>query len=223
MDPRKVREHILEVFADRGSVKDVVKDVLDLTLPVVDDQEVETLIDSRVNTLIQQHLSSTSSSPNSGGVRSRIAVQFFEKRRKKAGIWIPGLSGKNEEEICWEIWTLDITIATPRTDSDRAKVRKAMESMLHKAAFKIIAIMNKDKDHIPPITSETNPFPYQIVLNPRLDNWSNRDRYSAATATTTITILGGLLVFSLGFRCSDKDVFQIKVVSVHFALNEATN
>ncbi|EEQ34046.1 hypothetical protein McanMca71_002770 [Microsporum canis] len=193
MDPRKPPEHILEIFADRASVKEIVKgiihaiffhryfpcvrpdsiDVLDLTLPVIDDLEVETLIDARVNALIQQHLSTASNSAN-GGVRARIAVQFFEKKRKKSGAWFTGLTGNGEEEICWEIWTLDITIATPRTDLDRAKVRKAMEKMLHKAAFKIVAIVNKNKDHIPPITSESNPFPYQIILNPKLDNWGNR-------------------------------------------------
>lgn len=165
-----------------------------MTLPVVDDLEVETLIDARVNALIQQHLSSASNSAT-GGVRSRIAVQFFEKRRKKSGAWFTGLTGNAEEEVCWEIWTLDITIATPRTElgtllwtllyfyhdgtgltkmTDRAKVRKAMEKMLRKAALKIVAIANKNKDHIPPITSESNPFPYQIVLNPKLDNWGNR-------------------------------------------------
>ncbi|EFE40426.1 conserved hypothetical protein [Trichophyton verrucosum HKI 0517] len=193
MDPRKPPEHILEIFADRASVKEIVKgvihaiffhryfpcvrpdsvDVLDLTLPVVDDLEVETLIDARVNALIQQHLSTASNSAT-GGVRSRIAVQFFEKRRKKSGAWFTGLTGSGDEEVCWEIWTLDITIATPRTELDRAKVRKAMEKMLRKAALKIVAIANKNKDHIPPITSESNPFPYQIVLNPKLDNWGNR-------------------------------------------------
>lgn len=58
---------------------------------------------------------------------------------------------------------------------ERAKVHKAMENMLQKAALKILAVVNKDKDHIPPITtSESNPFPYRIVLNPRSDSWQNR-------------------------------------------------
>ncbi|KMU90660.1 hypothetical protein CIHG_08471 [Coccidioides immitis H538.4] len=75
MDPRKPPEHVIDVFADPASVKDVLKD---LTLPAVGDVEVEALIDSRIDTLIRQHLSQASSSPY-GGVRGRIAVQFFEK------------------------------------------------------------------------------------------------------------------------------------------------
>ena len=57
---------------------------------------------------------------------------------------------------------------------ERAKVRKAMEAMLLKAAMKIVTTVNREKDHIPPITtSEANPFPYQIVINPR-DGWGAR-------------------------------------------------
>lgn len=98
---------------------------------------LETLIDSRVSALVRQHLSSSAgtggfsglgvgggSSGGSGGgvvgggVRGRIAVEFYEKRRRKSGIWFSGLAGKGgEEEVCWEIWTLDVTIATPRTES----------------------------------------------------------------------------------------------------------
>lgn len=47
-----------------------------------------------------------------------------------------------------------------------------MEITLHKTAMKIMRIVNRDKDHVPPImTSETNPFPYQIILNPRVEGW----------------------------------------------------
>ena len=53
------------------------------------------------------------------------------------------------------------------------KVTKAMEMTLQKTALKIVAIVNQQKDHIPPITtSETNPFPYQINLNPRIEGWA---------------------------------------------------
>jgi autophagy-related protein 101 len=51
---------------------------------------------------------------------------------------------------------------------DVLKVRRAMSKSLEKAAHKIIAIVNRDKDHIPPITTaDANPFPYQIVVNPK--------------------------------------------------------
>ena len=196
------------------SIRPRTRDVLDLTLPVVEDVELETLIDQRTAALVRQL--DTSSDPTIGGggiggVRGRMAVQFFEKKRRKAWFSV----GKGEEEVCWELWTLDVTLATPRTESgmslylnssrclnrcrrppstmssgrrepdvpkaivtnlkvERAKVRKAMEAMLLKAAMKIVTTVNREKDHIPPITtSEANPFPYQIVINPR-DGWGAR-------------------------------------------------
>ncbi|KAL3252824.1 hypothetical protein ABHI18_009866 [Aspergillus niger] len=197
MEPRKTPpEYFLEIFADTTNVRDVLKgilntiffhryfpsirpitfDVLDFTLPAINDVDLETLIDSRVSSLVRQH-SSAASAPEGGGggVRARMAVEFYEKRRRRPGIWFGGLSGKGEEEVCWEVWNLDVTIATPRTESERAKVRKAMENMLQKAVLKILAVVNRDKEHIPPITtSDSNPFPYRVVLNPRSDGWQNR-------------------------------------------------
>ena len=41
--------------------------------------------------------------------------------------------------------------------------------------MKIFQIVNKDKEHIPPITtSESNPFPYSVELNPRVEGWGTR-------------------------------------------------
>jgi autophagy-related protein 101 len=130
-------------------------------------------------------------------------VQFFEKRRRKAGGlgWFTG-GAKQEEEICWEKWRLEVTLATPKTESgecvdtriytiharrpyggyntnhfvvniERTKVTKAMGMTLQRTALKIVGIVNQHKDHIPPITtSEANPFPYQIDLNPRVEGWA---------------------------------------------------
>jgi len=67
------------------SVRPKTRDVLELTLPFVDDVDT--------------------------GVRGSLVVQFFEKKRRKA--WFT----KGEEEVCWEQWTLDVTLATPRTES----------------------------------------------------------------------------------------------------------
>jgi hypothetical protein len=50
-----------------------------------------------------------------------------------------------------------------------------MESSLQKTAMKIVAIVNRDKDHIPPITtSDQNPFPYKIFVNPKQQETAER-------------------------------------------------
>ncbi|MCJ1481836.1 hypothetical protein MMC06_001995 [Schaereria dolodes] len=188
---RQPPEYILEVFADPTSVKDVVRgilhtiffhryfptirpttmEILDLTLPFVADPELVTLIDTRAGQLMRQ-LSSTSS-PNHS-VRGQMAVQFFEKKRRKGGGLGWFTSGtKVEEEVCWEMWCLEITLATPRTEAERTKVMRAMEMTLQKTTMKIVTVVNQHKDHIPPITtSESNPFPYTITLNPKIEGWA---------------------------------------------------
>ena len=96
-------------------------DLLDLTLPLVPDVELESLIDQRTTALIRQidhsdhDATTTPISTHNPSVRGQIAVQFFEKRRRKA--WF---STKAEEEVCWEQWTLNVTLATPRTESGRS-------------------------------------------------------------------------------------------------------
>jgi autophagy-related protein 101 len=93
------------------SIRPKTRDVLDLTLPVVEDVELETLIDQRTATLVRQLDTSSDLGARNTGVRGLMAVQFFEKKRRKA--WFT----KGEEEVCWEQWTLDVTLATPRTES----------------------------------------------------------------------------------------------------------
>ena len=107
------------------------------------------------------------------------------------------MGGRGDEDVCWEEWLLEVTIATPKTESgtplplhtrdaadlcvERAKVRRAMESSLQKTAMKIVNIVNRDRDHIPPITtSDQNPFPYQIILDPKQE--SRNARFGGAWA-----------------------------------------
>ncbi|KAF2457168.1 autophagy-related protein [Lineolata rhizophorae] len=268
MDQRRPPEYTLEVFADPACVKDIIKgilhtiffhryftpispltrDLLDTTLPAIDDVDLETLIEARASALVRSlespsttaapttttnNTNNRSASPavNAGGGgggaaaaapamakssspastspaahlaygqhhhhhqrqlgygvgvaplggpqrgstgaggRGQLCVQFFEKRRRKSYFSF----GKGEDEVCWESWTIDVTLANPRTDADRVKVRRAMEKSLQKCALKILNIVNRDKDHIPPITTpDSNPFPYHILVNPRTEGWGQR-------------------------------------------------
>jgi hypothetical protein len=129
----------------------------------------------------------------------------MEKTRRRK-MWYKG-----DEEVCWESWTIRVTVAEPRTENgepsynlhtcahptylwqrkeegfltqnskrtERAKVRKAMETTLLTTVMKIITSVNSFKDHIPPITTtETNPFPYNITVN-------QKDAVGGAAAAAT--------------------------------------
>ncbi|KAK5244004.1 hypothetical protein LTR16_007742 [Cryomyces antarcticus] len=122
------------------------------------------MIEQRTTDLLRQIDSKSSYSNQSG--RGQVAIFFAEKRRRKTYFQV------KEEKTVWEQWLLNVTLATPRTETDVIKVRRAMEKSLQKAALKIIHIVNRDKDHIPPITTtDSNPFPYEIVVNPKSESW----------------------------------------------------
>lgn len=88
------------------------REVLDLTLPYVDDDELETMIDQRAAALERQlDAQRTSATGGNAGGRGQFTVQFFEKRRRKA--WL----SRVDEEVCWECWTVKVTVAEPRTES----------------------------------------------------------------------------------------------------------
>lgn len=141
-------------------------DVLETTLPYVSEDDVENLIEQRTNALIRQiESTSTPQSPQyqqkSG--RGQLVLQFLEKKRKKG--WFVA---KADEETVWETWSVDVTVTTARSEPEAARNRRQMEQMLQNAAMKVVMIMERDRSHIPPITTtETNPFPYQILINPK--------------------------------------------------------
>lgn len=54
---------------------------------------------------------STTSSGGGGGGRGQITIQFLEKRRRKTWYAMRG-----DDEVCWESWTVKVTVADPRTE-----------------------------------------------------------------------------------------------------------
>jgi len=149
------------------AVRPIDRDILDVTLPAVDDVDIESLIDQQSSALVRQMDNGTYSPyTGHGNGRGQLAVQFYEKRQK------PRISsyffGKAEEDVCWEQWTIDVTLARPRTEAEYEKVREAMEASLQKAVMKILVAAGEEKEHIPQITTnETHPFPYKILVNPK--------------------------------------------------------
>jgi len=151
-----------------SSFRPKTRDILDLTIPSLDDQELDTVIDAGVASLLRSIESSHS--PAAALARGQLAIQFYEKRPRKAS-WF----AKAEEKVCWEQWLLNVTIVSPRTEADRTKTRRQIEDQLQTTILKIITVAGNEKNHVPPITSDdANPFPYSIVIPPRGDTWGAR-------------------------------------------------
>lgn len=204
MESRLPAEYQLEITADRSAAKDVIQgrysgsladpadllailhtiffhrvftaiypsthEVLDTTLPYVSDDEVESTIDQRTSSFLRQ-LEAESTSPQSKRGHGQLVVQFSEKKRRKSGWFV----SKADEETIWEIWTIDITLTGARSEPEAARNKRLMEKSLETAAMRILSIVNGEKSHIPPITTnESNPFPYQILINPKGDYFGQK-------------------------------------------------
>lgn len=55
-----------------------------MTLPYIENVEIETLIDQRTAALVRQLDTTSDLGARNSGVRGQMAVQFFEKKRRKA-------------------------------------------------------------------------------------------------------------------------------------------
>jgi autophagy-related protein 101 len=97
--------------------------VLDITLPFVQDAELDTMIEKRAAELDRELSAERTHAPHSAGEggtgsggRGNISVQFFEKKRRKTW-YMRAAYGGGDEEVCWECWTVKVTVAEPRTES----------------------------------------------------------------------------------------------------------
>lgn len=150
-------------------------DVLDTTLPYVAEDDIERTIDARATSLLRA-LDTTSAplSPQyhaSKPAHGTLVVQFLEKKRKKGGWFI----AKADEEAVWEVWILNVTVTGARSEPEAARNRRRMEVGLQETAMRVLEVVNTDRSYIPPITTnEANPFPFQVLVNPRGDGWSQK-------------------------------------------------
>ncbi|KAF9562692.1 hypothetical protein EC968_005174 [Mortierella alpina] len=146
------------VFAN---IKPRDMDILDLTIPVIDDPEVDKLVEEKIAAFVK----AVDSNPQSKG---QIGLMFYEKRTKRA--WFSSTSS----EVCWEQWAITINVVTNTNEKDKQRSIKNMEKALSSLFLSILRTVNERKDHIPPITtSDGNPFPYQIVIPTAADTWGS--------------------------------------------------
>ncbi|KAG0239830.1 hypothetical protein BGX31_002429 [Mortierella sp. GBA43] len=151
-------------------------DILDLTIPVIDDPEVDRLVEEKIVAFIRASDANAQS-------KGQIGIMFYEKRTKK-GIWF----GSTSSEVCWEQWVITINIVTNVGDKDRQRSIKLMEKALGSLFMSILMTVNERKDHIPPITtSDGNPFPYQIVVPTAADTWGSMFKRMLDTSASPST------------------------------------
>lgn len=70
---------------------------------------------------------------------------------------------------------MNVTVTGARSEPEAARNRRRMETGLQETAMTILELVNGNRSYIPPITTnEANPFPFQVLVNPRGDGWSQK-------------------------------------------------
>ncbi|KAI0074217.1 DUF1649-domain-containing protein [Panus rudis PR-1116 ss-1] len=140
-----------------GTVKPQTFEVLDVTLPGVDDPEIKALVQEKVDAFWKAVELGSSK-------RGQITLVMSERRQRKT--WFPVLGG--EEEVPWEQWNINAEVRQPTTERERLKFNQDLASTLTKSLKTILTHTSSapGRSGVPPITNAggISPFPYKITV-----------------------------------------------------------
>lgn len=139
---------------------------LDLTYARVKDGKLEAEVKDKVRMFQDQQVAGKSS--------GEIILGFFEKKVRSSG-WF--LATQQEEQVCWEKWTLQFrfTGMGPRSLSEMklsSEQKSALAEEVNRRINYILRCVRTQHDHIPQIPSNPQPqskpdalpFPYEIQV-----------------------------------------------------------
>ncbi|KAJ3540098.1 hypothetical protein NM688_g6274 [Phlebia brevispora] len=140
-----------------GTVKPRTFEVSDVSMPGVDDPEIIRLVDEKVESFWR-------GVEGGANKRGQILVTFSEKRQRKS--WFPGIMG--EEEVPWELWTINAEIRQPTTAQERERFNEDLKSTLTKSLKVMLTHTSSERGRsvVPLITNAQgiSPFPVKIVV-----------------------------------------------------------
>ncbi|KDQ51157.1 hypothetical protein JAAARDRAFT_73804 [Jaapia argillacea MUCL 33604] len=140
-----------------GTVKPQTFEVFDVTMPGVDDKDMEQLVDDKVDAFWK-------GIEGGSNKRGQIIITFSEKKPKKS--WFQVYMG--EEEVPWEQWIVNAEIRQPKSERDRQAFNTNISTTLTKALQTMLTHTSSEKGRsaVPLITSNTgiSPFPIKIVV-----------------------------------------------------------
>ncbi|CAL1708419.1 unnamed protein product [Somion occarium] len=138
-----------------GIVKPQTYDVLDVTMPGVDDPEIKQLIQDKVDAFWK-------AVDLRADKKGEITVTFTEKRARKS--WFL----TSEEEVPWEQWTIKAAIQQPTSERERQKFNSDLASNLTETLRTILTHTSSERgrSRVPPITNNQgiSPFPVKITV-----------------------------------------------------------
>ncbi|RPD54505.1 DUF1649-domain-containing protein [Lentinus tigrinus ALCF2SS1-7] len=136
-----------------GTVKPITFEVVDVTMPGVDDEEIKQLVEDKVDAFWK-------GIEGDANKRGQIVVTFSEKRPRKS--WF--LMG--EEEIPWEQWIINAEIRQP-SERERQKFNADLASTLTKSLQTMLTHASSERGRaaVPLITNASSISPFPIKMS----------------------------------------------------------
>ncbi|EMD32500.1 hypothetical protein CERSUDRAFT_118535 [Gelatoporia subvermispora B] len=138
-----------------GTIKPQTFDILDVTMPGVDDPEMIALVENKVDSFWKGMESGSNK-------RGQVIVTFSEKRPRKTWFML------GEEEVPWEQWIINAEIRHIVTDKDRQKFNTELASALSKSLEVMLTHTSSERGRaaVPLITSAqgVSPFPIKVTV-----------------------------------------------------------
>ncbi|KAI1786830.1 autophagy-related protein [Ganoderma leucocontextum] len=137
-----------------GTIRSRTFEVLDVTMPGVDDQEITQLVEEKVDAFWK-------GVEGDANKRGQILVTFSEKRQRRNWFLI------GEEEVPWEQWIINAEIRQP-SERERQKFNSDLASTLTKSLQTMLthASSERGRSAVPLITNaqSISPFPIKITV-----------------------------------------------------------
>ncbi|GJE99598.1 autophagy-related protein [Phanerochaete sordida] len=139
-----------------GTLKPEIREVLDVSMPAVDDPEIKQLVDLKVDAFWKGVESDVNK-------RGQFIVTFSEKRSRKSWFLV------SEEEVPWEQWVVNAEIRPPIPERERQKYDADLTATLKKSLQSMLTHTSSERGRsaVPLITNAQgiSPFPVKIVVN----------------------------------------------------------
>ena len=152
-------------------------DLFDICYAKIDSIDIDRMVEDAVDKLSQ-----SVRVVGNGTAKGRIAVSFYEKKRRKVFFGIT----TTEEHVNWEQWIISIVVNRQKISNgadfaaDRMRQARKTESEMTERILQILSLVNEKKEHLPPVNlngDKAMVFDFKITipkLEEKAENWFTR-------------------------------------------------
>jgi autophagy-related protein 101 len=163
LGPLKPREQYCELF--------------DICFAKIDSIDIDRQVEDAV-----EKLSQSLRIVGDGTAKGRIAVSFFEKKKRTVFFGIT----TREDQVTWEQWIISIVVNRQKLSggadfaADRSRQARQTESIVTQRIFQILNLVNEKKEHLPVVNLNSDKvmvFDFKITIpkiEEKAENWFTR-------------------------------------------------